>query len=65
MKPHEIRGFPKEDPHMETYLLPRRRIPEGSKRKAFTVTLPMAEHKKTLAPMGLLEKEEKISFGLS
>lgn len=63
--PREIRVFPKEDPQMETYLLPWHRIPEGSKRKPFTVTLPVAERKKTLAPMGLLEKEEKIRFGLN
>lgn len=44
-------------------LLPWHRIPEGSERKPFAVTLPMAERKKTLAPMGLLEKEEKIRFG--
>lgn len=50
---------------METYLLPWHGIPEGSERKALSVTLPMAECKKTLAPMGLLEKEEKIRFGLN
>ena len=61
--PCEIRVFPKEDPQMETYLLPWHRIPEGSERKPSTVTLLTAERKKTLAPMGLLEKEEKIRFG--
>lgn len=63
--PRETRAFPTRDPQMVTYLLPWRRIPEGSERKAFAVTLPMAERKKTLAPMGLLEKEEKIRFGFN
>lgn len=50
---------------MEIHLLPGHRIPEGSKRKPFTVTLPTAERKKTPVQMGLLEKEEKIRFGLN
>lgn len=50
---------------METYLLPWHRIPEGSERKSFIASLPVAECEKTLVPMGLLEKEEKIRFGLN
>lgn len=51
---------------MEAYLLPWHRIPEGREKKPFTGTLPMAECKKTLVPrIGLLEKEEKIRFGLN
>jgi len=47
---------------METYLLPWHRIPEGSQRKPFTVTLPVAEHKQMLVPVGLVEKEERLSL---
>lgn len=65
MNPQEIKVFSKEDPQMEIHLLPGHRIPEGSKRKPFTVTLPTAECKKTPVQMGLLEKEEKIRFGLN